>query len=183
MDASLHDGHMDGVNCARWAWILLNYAPEDVINRYVDWYIERVRQRAAQMQQVHDHWWACSWRIAIGMRQSRSFSDMVDEIMADVLRPSSLPPIAHLGAPRSPRPRHLRRTRSAPPSARVARASAIRRTAMRRRGKAPSPGAASRGISGGRPKWPWTPLRRPDPRQAPKGLGTAVPDTAAKRVT
>ena len=59
-------------------------APEDVINRYLDWYIERVRQRAAQMQQVHDYWWACSWRIAIGMRQSRSFHDMADKIMADV---------------------------------------------------------------------------------------------------
>ena len=29
-----------------WAWTLVGFAPEDVINRYVDWYIAKVRQRS-----------------------------------------------------------------------------------------------------------------------------------------
>ena len=90
MDASIHGG-----NHGRGELRPLGMDPPQLRARtrhqslYVDWYIERVRQRAAQMQQVHDYW---CWRIAIGMRQSRSFSDMADEVMVDVAsfqRPST----------------------------------------------------------------------------------------------
>ena len=74
----------DGADAAKWAFILVGIGREDEVEKYIDWYKAKVRSRPNALQQVHDYWWACAWRIALAMRLNTSFSEITREITQDV---------------------------------------------------------------------------------------------------
>ncbi len=60
---------IDGVNAARCAWILLEFAPEEDVHEYADWFIAKIRSNGAdKLHQMQVFWLQSAWRIAMGMR-------------------------------------------------------------------------------------------------------------------
>ena len=75
---------IDGADAAKWAWVLVGIGTEDEVEKYIDWYKAKARSRPIALQQVHDYWWACAWRIALAMRLNKTFGEVTSEIMMDV---------------------------------------------------------------------------------------------------
>ena len=75
---------LDGAEAARWAMILVEWAPEEAINQYVDWFVGRARSKAGKVEQLRDFWQASGWRIAMAMRTGVSFADAAGEVMCDL---------------------------------------------------------------------------------------------------
>ena len=63
---------IDAIKAIRWAWILIKYGTETVINKYVDWFIKLVRKHAQRIPNVKRLWEDFSWDIAMRMRASES---------------------------------------------------------------------------------------------------------------
>ena len=70
---------MDGADAAKWALILVGIGTET----YIDWYKAKARSRPNALQQVHDYWFACAWRIALAML-GMSCKEVTTDIMQDV---------------------------------------------------------------------------------------------------
>ena len=70
------------MDAAKWAFV--NIATEQDVEQYVEWYKAKARSRPDALQQVHDYWYACAWRIALAMRLGKSFGEVTRKIMADV---------------------------------------------------------------------------------------------------
>ena len=75
---------MDGVDAAKWAFILVGIGTKEDVEQYVEWYKAKARSRPDALQQVHEYWYACAWRIALAMRLGTSFGEVTGDIMADV---------------------------------------------------------------------------------------------------
>lgn len=45
--------------------------------------IQRVRSRPSKTEQFNAYWTACSWKIAMGMREGQSYTHLVDSVMKD----------------------------------------------------------------------------------------------------
>ena len=75
---------MEGADAAKWAFILVGVGTEEDVEQYVEWYKAKARSRPDALQQVHDYWYACAWRIALAMRLGTSFGEVTRDIMADV---------------------------------------------------------------------------------------------------
>lgn len=74
---------LDGLEAASWATILVNLGPEHDVHRYIDWMTQRVRSRPNKTEQFNAYWTACSWKIAMGMREGQTFTFLVDTVMKD----------------------------------------------------------------------------------------------------
>ena len=74
---------IDGAD-AKWAFILVTIREEADVEKYIDWYKAKAKLRPNALQQVHDYWWACAWRIALAMRLNKTFAEVTTEIMQEV---------------------------------------------------------------------------------------------------
>ena len=74
----------DGVDAVRWAWILIKFGTEKAVNKYCDWWITLVRRNSAKLPQIKTLWESFAWDIAMRMRQTETFSTIIDELMADL---------------------------------------------------------------------------------------------------
>ena len=77
---------IDAIEAIRWAWILLRYGTETVVNRYVDWFIKLVRKHAQRIPNVKSLWEDFSWDIAMSMRANETFQLITEDLMSDVTR-------------------------------------------------------------------------------------------------
>ena len=55
--------------------------PEDIVNKYINWYMQKVRGRPSHLQQIND---SAALRMALATRSGRNFAEITGEIMADV---------------------------------------------------------------------------------------------------
>ena len=74
---------MDGVEAARWAWIIVGIGEERAVHDYTDWFTTKARSRPHQLDQVREYWMAAGWRIAMAMRIGKTFKEAATDVMAD----------------------------------------------------------------------------------------------------
>ena len=74
---------LDGVDAARWAWILTGLTTEHAAHDFADWFTNRLRQRPQSLEALKDYWLVMGWRTAMRMRSGLTFAEATQEIMAD----------------------------------------------------------------------------------------------------
>ena len=80
---------IDGVQAVGWAMIFVQWADEEDINLYIDWFIRIARKNAKMLNQVKEYWDHSSWTLALAMRGqtiglNMTFKQATLEIMNDL---------------------------------------------------------------------------------------------------
>ncbi|CAE8621454.1 unnamed protein product [Polarella glacialis] len=80
---------IDGVQAVGWAMIFEQWADEEDINLYIDWFIRIARKNAKMLNQVKEYWDHSSWTLAVAMRGQTiglnlTFKQATAEIMSDL---------------------------------------------------------------------------------------------------
>ncbi|CAE7560095.1 bglA [Symbiodinium sp. CCMP2592] len=74
----------DGLEAIKWAWILVQLGAEEDIESYIAWWDCRARGRNANLLALVSYWDSMAMRLAMDLRQRRTFKDATADIMADV---------------------------------------------------------------------------------------------------
>ena len=74
---------LDGIEAAKWAWILCGYDEERRVERFTDWFGERARSKQASIPAVHSFWADAMWKLCADMRRGISFGEATRTIMLD----------------------------------------------------------------------------------------------------
>ena len=62
---------IDGVQAIGWAMIFVQWADEEDINTYIEWFTRICRKNAKMLGQVKEYWDHSSWTLALAMRADR----------------------------------------------------------------------------------------------------------------
>ena len=74
---------LDGIEAAKWAWILCGYDEERRIERFTDWFGEKARSKQASIPAVHSFWADAMWKLCADMRRGLTFGEATRNIMND----------------------------------------------------------------------------------------------------
>ena len=80
---------IDGVQAIGWAMIFVQWADEEDINTYIEWFTRICRKNAKMLGQVKEYWDHSSWTLALAMRGqtiglNMTFKQATSEIMNDL---------------------------------------------------------------------------------------------------
>ncbi|CAE7208919.1 unnamed protein product [Symbiodinium sp. CCMP2592] len=67
----------DGLEAVKWAWILVQLGAEEDIESYIAWWDCRARGRNANLLALVSYWDSMAMRLAMDLRQRRTFKDAV----------------------------------------------------------------------------------------------------------
>ena len=82
---------IDGVEAARWAWILTGLATEQAANHYADLFVSRLRQRPQSLEPLKEYWLTAGW-VAMRMRSGATFAEAMQEDTAALQDALATPP-------------------------------------------------------------------------------------------
>lgn len=74
---------MDALEAVQWCWVLIQLSHELEVVEYVSWWKRTFRSHANRIEQLKLLWLDMGWRIALEMRQGRSFGSITQEVMND----------------------------------------------------------------------------------------------------
>ena len=74
----------DGLQAARWAYVLVQMGEEEEIMHFIDQMQMRARSRTDKMEQFVMYWHASMWRVAMDMRSGDSFGAATKKILDDM---------------------------------------------------------------------------------------------------
>lgn len=74
---------LDGIEAAKWAWILVGTGGETAVTDYTDSFTTKARTRPHHLEQIREYWMAAGWRVAMAMRTGKTFTEATIDVMAD----------------------------------------------------------------------------------------------------
>ena len=75
---------LDGLQAARWAYILTQMGEEDEVHGFIDQMIQRARSKQDRMTQFVSYWHAAMWRVAMDMRGGMTFGKATQAVCDDL---------------------------------------------------------------------------------------------------
>ena len=75
---------LDGLQAARWAYILTQMGDEEEVNTFIDQMIQRARSKPDRMPQFVAYWHAAMWKVAMDMRSGDPFGKATQTVCDDL---------------------------------------------------------------------------------------------------
>jgi len=75
---------LDGLQAARWAYILTQMGDEEEVNTFIDQMIQRARSKPDRMPQFVAYWHAALWKVAMDMRGGDPFGKATQTVCDDL---------------------------------------------------------------------------------------------------
>ena len=75
---------LDGLQAARWAYILTQTGEEDEVHHFIDQMVQRARSKPDRMVQFVSYWHAAMWRVAMDMRSGDPFGMATQKVCDDL---------------------------------------------------------------------------------------------------
>ena len=75
---------LDGLQAAKWAYILTQTGEEEDVSLFIDQMTQRARSKPDRMQQFVSYWHAAMWRVAMDMRSGDSFGKATQVVCEDL---------------------------------------------------------------------------------------------------
>lgn len=75
---------LDGLQAARWAYILTQMGDEDEVNTFIHLMTQRARSKPDRMPQFVAYWHAAMWRVAMDMRGGDPFGKATQTVCEDL---------------------------------------------------------------------------------------------------
>ena len=75
---------LDGLQAARWAYILTQMGEEDEVHGFIDQMIQRARSKQDRMTQFVSYWHSAMWRVAMDMRGGMTFGKATQAVCDDL---------------------------------------------------------------------------------------------------
>ena len=75
---------LDGLQAAKWAYILTQTGEEEDVILFIDQMTQRARSKPDRMQQFVSYWHAAMWRVAMDMRSGDSFGKATQVVCDDL---------------------------------------------------------------------------------------------------
>lgn len=77
-------GVLDGLQAAKWAYILVQMGDEMEVSEFIDLMVLRARSKSDKMAQFVIYWHAAMWRVAMDMRSGDSFGVAAKKMTDDL---------------------------------------------------------------------------------------------------
>ena len=74
---------LDALDAIRWAWILIQISTQEIIDNYIERFIQLTRKNPQRLPNVKEAWDTFSWTIAMRLRNNVTFKQATEEILQD----------------------------------------------------------------------------------------------------
>ena len=74
---------LDALDAIRWAWILIQISTQEIIDNYIERFIQLTRKNSQRLPNVKEAWDTFSWTIAMRLRNNVTFKQATEEILQD----------------------------------------------------------------------------------------------------
>ena len=74
---------LDALDAIRWAWILIQISTQEIIDNYIERFIQLTRKNPQRLPNVKEAWDTFSWTIAMRLRNNITFKQATEEILQD----------------------------------------------------------------------------------------------------